>query len=122
MPTYLGIEHDLWCPVPPGGHVLGQVPGVIDLRVGDSRQPEVADPEVAVGVQEEVGGLEIAVQTVGGVNVLEAADDLVEEVADVVVAQLLGAEQLEQVALHVRLDQVQILRAEGRKEMQNGLK
>lgn len=45
-----------------------------------------ANLEVAGGVDEQVGGLEIPVQHVGGVNVLEASQDLVEEVADVVVA------------------------------------
>lgn len=39
-------------------------------------------------------------------NVLEASQDLVEEVADVVVAQLLGLQQLVQVCLHQSLHDV----------------
>ena len=35
--------------------------------------------------------------------------DLIQEVADVVVAELLRAEELEEVALHVRLHEVQVL-------------
>lgn len=40
------------------------------------------------------------------VDVLEASEDLVEEVANVVVAQVLGLEQLVQVCLHQVLDNV----------------
>lgn len=43
---------------------------------------------------------------VGRVDVLEATEDLVEEIADVVVAQVLGLEQLVQVRLHQILDNV----------------
>ncbi|TNN83419.1 hypothetical protein EYF80_006400 [Liparis tanakae] len=49
------------------------------------------------GVDEQVGGLEVTVQHVGRVDVLEASQDLVEEIADVVVAQPLGLQQLVQV-------------------------
>lgn len=45
-------------------------------------------------------------QHVGRVDVLEASQDLVEEVADVVVAQLLGLQQLVQVRLHQSLHDV----------------
>lgn len=65
-----------------------------------------ADLEVASGVDEQVGGLEVPVQHVGRVDVLEPSQDLVEEIADVVVAQLLALEQLVQVCLHQRLHDV----------------
>lgn len=45
-------------------------------------------------------------QHVGGVDVLQASQDLVEEVADVVVAQPLGLQQLVQVRLHQSLHDV----------------
>ena len=48
-----------------------------------------SDLQVAGGVEQKVAGLEVAMQYVGRVYVLESAQDLVEEVADVVVAQLL---------------------------------
>ena len=73
----LGIEHDLWRPVPPGGHVLGEETRVVVLGVGHPRQPEVADLEVTGGVEQEVGGLEVPVQHVGRVDVLEAPGELV---------------------------------------------
>ena len=45
-------------------------------------------------------------ENVGGVDVLESAEDLVEEVADMVVAQLLSLQQLVQVRFHQRLHNV----------------
>ena len=42
-------------------------------------------------------------------------DHLVQEIADMVVGQLLGAEQLEEVALHERLNEVEILKWERKK-------
>lgn len=65
-----------------------------------------ADLEVAGRVDEQVGGFEVTVQHVGWVNVLEASQDLVEEVADVVVAQSLAFQQLVQIRLHQSLHDV----------------
>lgn len=65
-----------------------------------------ADLEVTGGVDEQVGGLEVTVQHVGRVDVLESSQDLVEEIADVVVAQLLALQQLVQVRLHQSLHDV----------------
>lgn len=54
---------------------------------------KVADLELAVGVDEQISGLEVAVENVGGVNVLEAAEGLVDEGLEVGVGQwLLGAD------------------------------
>ena len=64
------------------------------------------DLEVTGGVEQEVGRLQVAVQDVGRVDVLQPTEDLVEEVADVVVAQVLGLQELVQVGLHEVLDDV----------------
>lgn len=71
-----GVEQQLGRAVPPGHHVLRHHVAL----GGGARQPEVADLEVAVGVQQQVAGLEVAVDHVGGVDVLEPAKDLVQEV------------------------------------------
>ena len=68
---------------------------MVNFRICDPGEAKVADAEVTVGIEEEIGRLEIPVETVGGMDVLEAANDLVKEVADVVVAQFLGPQQLE---------------------------
>lgn len=49
-------------------------------------------------------------QDVGGVDVLEASQDLVEKVANVVIAQLLGLQQLVHVRLHQALNNVAVTR------------
>jgi len=41
--TDLGVEHDLGCPVPTGGHVLREEPGVVVVRVSHAGQTKVAD-------------------------------------------------------------------------------
>lgn len=64
------------------------------------------DLEVAGGVDEKVGGFQVAVQHVGRVNVLEASQDLVEEVAHMVIAQPLSLQQLVEVCLHQSLHDV----------------
>ena len=82
---------------------------MVVLGVRHPREAEVTDLEVAGGVEQEVAGLEVAVEDVGRVDVLEAPEDLVEEVADVVIAQPLGLEQLVEIRLHETLDDVDVL-------------
>lgn len=105
------VEHNLRCSVPSRGDVLGEEAGVIVVRVGDSSQPKVADLQVTGGVQQQIARFQVSVQYIGGVNVLQAAEDLVEEVADVVIAQLLRLQQLVQVRLHEALHNVDVLHA-----------
>ena len=47
------VEHNLWGPVPPGGHVASH------LILGGPRQPEVEDLELAVLVHSDVRGLKV---------------------------------------------------------------
>ena len=99
----LGIEHDLGRPVPPCGHVLCQHPRVVVAGVAHPGQPEVADLEVAVGVQEDVGGLQVPVEDVGRVNVFQSPENLIEEIANVVRGEFLRSEQLMEICLHQAL-------------------
>ena len=62
--------------------------------------------EITGGVEQKVGGLQVTVQDVGRVDVLQPSQDLVEEVADVVVAQVLSLKEFVQVGLHEILDNV----------------
>jgi hypothetical protein len=92
-----GVEQQLGRAVPPRHHVLRHHVAV----GGRARQPEVADLEVAVGAEQQVAGLEVAVDHAGGVDVLEPAQDLVQEVLAVLLRQLLpGADDLVEVRLH----------------------
>lgn len=98
----LEAQHDLRGSVPPRGDVLGHVPRVL-LRVhGEaSGQTKVANLELAVGVDEEIARLQIAMEDIGGVDVLETAQDLVDEGLEVGVGQWLArAYDGGQVAFH----------------------
>lgn len=65
-----------------------------------------SDLEVTGGVDEQIGGLQVSVKDVGRVNVLQPTQDLVQKVADMIVAELLGLQQLVQVCLHQVLHNV----------------
>ena len=73
------------------------------------RQPKVADFEVAVRVEQQVAGLQVPVEDAGGVDVFEAAQDLVHEVLAVLLRQRLGRPyDLVQVRVHELIDQVHV--------------
>ncbi len=59
-----------------------------------------SDLEVTGGVDEKVRGLQVSVQHIGRVNVLQPSQDLVQKVADMVVAELLCLQQFVKVGLH----------------------
>lgn len=62
--------------------------------------------EVTGGVNEQVGGFEVTVQHISWMDVLEAPQNLVEKIADMVIAQSLAFQQLVQVRLHQSLHNV----------------
>ena len=62
---------------------------MVMVRICNSSQTEIADLEIASGVEEKIRRLQIAMQNVGRVDVLETPQDLVEEVTDVIIAQSL---------------------------------
>ena len=98
----LKAQHDLRRSVPPGSHILGHVPRIL-LRVhGEAAsQSEIADLELAVGVDEQVAGLQVTMQHVRRVDVLEAAQDLVDEGLEVGVGEgLARPNNGGQIALH----------------------
>lgn len=59
------------------------------VGVSHSSEAKIADFEVARRVQQQVRRLEVPVEHIGWMNVLEASEDLVEEVANVIIAQTL---------------------------------
>lgn len=104
--TGLGValeaQHDLRGTVPPRGHVLGHVASILLGVDGEATsQAKIADLELAIGVNEKVTGLQVTVQHVGRMDVLETAQDLVDEGLEVGVGQgLAGANDGRQVAFH----------------------
>ena len=70
----LPCKHDLWRSVVSRRNVTGH------LWVLNARKTEIANLQVAVLVDEDVGWLEIAVDDTGGVDILQSAENLVQEV------------------------------------------
>lgn len=98
----LEAEHDLRGAVPPRCDVFGHVACVFLWIDGEAAgEAEVADLEFAVGIDEQVARLQISVQDVRGVDVLQAAQDLVDEGLKMGIRQgLTGAYNGGQVAFH----------------------
>ena len=65
--------------------------------------------EIAGGVEEQIGRLQVPVQHIGRMDVLQSSEYLVEEVANVVVAQPLRLQQFVQIRLHQALHNVHVL-------------
>ena len=86
-------QHDLWCTVPPCRNILRHealvrcAPALVRATTWlvPTRETKVADLQLAVGVHEQVARLEITVQHIRGVDVLEAAEGLVDEGLEVCV-------------------------------------
>mmetsp|Transcript_10913 Transcript_10913/g.27526 ORF Transcript_10913/g.27526 Transcript_10913/m.27526 type:complete len:305 (+) Transcript_10913:506-1420(+) len=98
-------QQQLGRPVPPRHHVLRHV---LLFAVGPG-ETKVADFQVTVRVQEQVGWLEISVEHVRRVDVLEAPEQLVDEVLAVLVAERLrGANDLVQVRVHELIKDVHV--------------
>eukprot|EP00968_Pinguiococcus_pyrenoidosus_P005296 scaffold340_cov256-Pinguiococcus_pyrenoidosus.AAC.20 len=95
----VALAQELGSTIPPRAHVLGEV--VIVLLVESARQPKVADDQVAVGVHEDVGRLEVPMENAGGVDVLDAPQELIQEVLVVLVGErLLRTQHPMQIRLH----------------------
>jgi hypothetical protein len=98
----LEAQHDLWCSVPPGSHILGHVPRILLGVHGEATgQSEIANFELAVGVDEQVARFEVAVEHICRVDVFEAAQNLVDEGLEMSVGERLArADDGGQIALH----------------------
>ena len=69
----LGVEHNLWCSVPPGGHIFGQEPSMIVFWVSNSCKAKVTNFEVARSVQQKIAWLEVSMKNISRVNVFETS-------------------------------------------------
>mmetsp|Transcript_7741 Transcript_7741/g.30576 ORF Transcript_7741/g.30576 Transcript_7741/m.30576 type:complete len:434 (+) Transcript_7741:611-1912(+) len=113
--VHAGPAEELGGAVPAGDHVRGEVAlaprgggfrgalvgGLVNAAADGAGQAKVTNDQLAVGVDQHVLGLEVSVKHPGGVHVLEAAQDLVQEVLDVGVAQrLAGGDDVREVGIH----------------------
>ena len=86
-PTHLGVhlegQHDLWGAVPAGSDVFRHNTNFLacgDAGLDASSQPEVADLEVAVGIEEEVSRLQVTMNNIGTVDGLQGPESLINEI------------------------------------------
>ena len=86
-------EHDLRRAVPPRRDILSHEALLLRL-VEPTREPKIANLELAVCIHEEVARLEVAVQHVGRVDVFQAAERLVNEGLEVRVRERLAGSDL----------------------------
>lgn len=90
------VAEELGRAVPPRHNVLCE--RVLALDVETAREAEVAHRQVTIRIHKQITGLEVAVQHVRGVDVLERAQNLIEEVLEMLVCQhLLGSDDALQV-------------------------
>lgn len=82
-----GSHQNLGGPVVLRHHLLRHVLGLV--RLLDARQPEITDLQHAVAVHKQIARLDVSVQDAGRVQILEAAQYLVEEHLDVILRQVL---------------------------------
>ena len=104
---YLGIllerQHDLWCAVPASCDVFSHETSLCARGLGcldGSCEAEIADLEVAVGVEQEIRWFQITMYNIGGVKSLKRPESLVDEVLSVIVGEILSANDTMHVCFH----------------------
>jgi hypothetical protein len=86
----LKAKHDLRRSVPARRNIFCHVSRILFRIIREaSRETEVTDLELAVGVDQKVTGLQVSMEDVGGVDILETAEDLVDEGLEVSIGQWL---------------------------------
>ncbi len=86
-------EHDLGRTIPPRRDILSHESLLLRL-IKPAREPEIANFELAVRVNEQVAWLKIAVQYIGRVDVFQTAERLVDEGLEVRVRERLARADL----------------------------
>mmetsp|Transcript_17459 Transcript_17459/g.23554 ORF Transcript_17459/g.23554 Transcript_17459/m.23554 type:complete len:332 (+) Transcript_17459:378-1373(+) len=116
-------EDDLGGAVPACGDVVreGSLRRHQGLDVG-ARKPKVTDLQIAVAVDQEITRLQVTMKNSARVNVLEPAQDLVQEKLDVLVAEhLIRFDNLGKVSLHQVRNYVQLVELLQRLWLQDAL-
>ena len=73
-------EHNLGGAIPTGRNVLSHVPSILLwIDAEPSRQAEIGNLELAVGVDQQVSRLQVTVQDVCTVDVFQTAQNLVDK-------------------------------------------
>ena len=95
----LECQHNLGSTVPSCGHIFGHEARVVFGGSRRSSQTEVADFQIAIGIEKKIRWFEISVEDICRVHGLERSESLVDEVLAVVIGKLLSSYD----AVHIRL-------------------
>lgn len=98
----LEAQHNLWRSVPSRGNILSHIAGILlGIDREATSKAEITDFQLAIGIHKQIARLQVSVENVGGVDVLEAAEDLVNKGLEVGICKwLAGTDDSRQVALH----------------------
>ena len=109
--AHLGVllkrQHDLGRTVPASSDIFGHEAGFGSRwfrRLDRAGETEITNLEVTVGIQQQVGWLEVPMYNIGGVQGLESAQGLVDEVLGVIIRQVLCSDHAVHIGLHELLD------------------
>lgn len=81
-------EHNLWSTVPSCSYVFRHVPSILlGVDRETSREAEVANLQLAVGVDEQVSGLQVTVKDISRVDIFQSAQNLVDKGLEVGVGE-----------------------------------
>lgn len=84
----LEAQHDFWSTIPSCRNILGHIASIL-LWVNreSTSQTKVTNLQLAIRVDQQVTGLQITVQDIRGVNILQTAQDLINEGLEVRIGQ-----------------------------------
>lgn len=76
----LETQHDFGSSVPAGGYIFGHVPRIfLWVHRETSGQTKITNLQLAIGVDEQISRLQVSMKHVRRVNILETAQNLVDE-------------------------------------------
>ena len=83
---------------------------VIVVTINATGQSKITNLQVAIGIDQQIRGLQVAVQDIARMNVLEAAQDLIDKILNVIHAELLfGINDPVQIGFHEIRDHVHVV-------------
>lgn len=81
-------EHNLWSTVPSCSYVFRHVPSILLGVDGEtSREAEIANLQLAIGIDEQVSRLQVTVKDIGRVDIFQSAQNLVDKGLEVGVGE-----------------------------------
>ena len=95
-------EHNLWSTVPSCSDVFRHVPSILlGVDRETSREAEIANLQLAIGIDEQVSRLQVTMEDIGRVDVFQSTQNLVDKGLEVGVGEgLPGPDNGREIAFH----------------------